>query len=63
MTFELLGNLTPFLVTFGAVIVLGVGLTAYALVDLVREQRAAAPRRTVRAPEHQGARGRLALHH
>lgn len=62
MTFEILSSVTPWLVTFLAVAVVGVGLAVYAVVDVVRER--AALRRPVAGTRGQReVRGRLALHH
>jgi hypothetical protein len=63
MTFELLSNATPWLVAFFAVVALGLGLAAYGVYDLVREQRTRAPQPAARTREQREVGGRLALHH
>ena len=62
MTFQLLSGITPWLVAFAAVVVLGVGLAVYGVVDVVRE-RAALREPVARPREQREVRGRLALHH
>jgi hypothetical protein len=60
MTFELASNVTPWIVAFFAVVVLGLGLAAYGIADVVRTRRVPAP---ARVREQRDVRGRLALHH
>ena len=62
MTFEILNSLTPWLVAFFAVVVLGVGLAVYGVADVVRE-RVALRQPVARPREQREVRGRLALHH
>ncbi len=62
MTFEILSSITPWLVAFFAVVVLGVGLAVYGVADVVRE-RVALRQSVARPGEQREVRGRMALHH